>query len=289
MAYKKIATAGGHSKKCPGASSYIDEYTEDRKCNKAFVSALKSLGVSVVDCSNEKSTQSAELKQECSSANASKANLFCAWHFNAASKTTAKRGVEVWYYTGNSAMKALAAKVSKALAKLLDLPDRGAKATKSLYVLNHTRMPAILIEVCFVDSKADASQYKAVGPTKVAQCVAETIIGKKVTSTSSSSSTSKTTTTTTTSSTTLKTGTYQTTVDALWVRTGPGQKYAKKKKSQLTANAKSHANVNGTLKKGTRMTVAKVSKDSSGNQWGKIPSGYVCLKFGSKAYAKKVS
>lgn len=290
--YNPTATAGGHSKKCPGASCYLDEYAEDRKCNKAFVAALKAAGYKTKDCSNEKGTQSSELAQECALANVGGNKLFCSWHFNAAGKTTAKRGVEVWYYTGNATAKALAAKVSKALAKLLDLPDRGAKATKSLYVLKHTDMTAILIEVCFVDSKADASQYRAVGPDKVARCVAEAIAGKAGASTAAApkpASASSAKGPAKAPPGLLKTGAYQTTVDALWVRTGPGQRYAKKKKSQLTANAKKHANPNGTLKKGTRMTVAKVSKDSSGNQWGRIPSGWVCLKFGSKAYAKKVS
>ena len=37
--------------------------------------------------------------------------------------------------------------------------NRGVKVNKSLYFLNHTKAPAILIEVCFVDDKDDYMLY----------------------------------------------------------------------------------------------------------------------------------
>lgn len=67
------------------------------------------------------------------------------------------------------------------------------------------------------------------------------------------------------------------------VRTGPGTNYRQKKRSELTANAKQHAQ-SGTyavLKKGTRVTVQGIS----GN-WLKIPSGYVCARQGNSVYIK---
>lgn len=67
------------------------------------------------------------------------------------------------------------------------------------------------------------------------------------------------------------TGTYEVRVDsALIVRTGPGTNYARKSKSQLTADGQKHSNANGGLLNGTRVTVSKWS----GN-WAKIPSGWV--------------
>jgi hypothetical protein len=38
--------------------------------------------------------------------------------------------------------------------------DRGPKQRTDLYFLNHTNEPAILIEVCFVDSRADSDLYQ---------------------------------------------------------------------------------------------------------------------------------
>lgn len=93
-----------------------------------------------------------------------------------------------------------------------------------------------------------------------------------------------------TADTGLKTGTYQTVIDHLFVRTGPSTKYAKKTKSQLTANAQKYAYSDGSLKVGTKMDVSKISKDAAGDDrvWGLIPSGWVCLKENGKAFVKRI-
>lgn len=171
----KIACAGGHSKKCPGARCYIDEYTQDRKVNKALLAELNKRGHTVYDCSNEAATQNAELAAEVYAANKSGAKLFCATHFNACSKTSGKRGVEVWYYTGTAMGKKIAEKMSKDLAALFGLPNRGAKATKNLYVLANTSMCAILPEVCFVDAKGDVEGYQDVTAAQIAAVMADAI------------------------------------------------------------------------------------------------------------------
>lgn len=85
------------------------------------------------------------------------------------------------------------------------------------------------------------------------------------------------------SSSSYKVGSTYTLQNNMKVRTGPGTNYRQKKRSELTANAKKHAQ-SGTyavLKKGTRVTVQGVS----GN-WLKIPSGYVCARQGNSVYIK---
>ena len=72
-------------------------------------------------------------------------------------------------------------------------------------------------------------------------------------------------------------GTHTITASALNVRTGPGTNYAKKRKSQLTSDGQKHSNANGALLKGTRVTVSQV-KTSGAYVWGKIPSGWICLR-----------
>lgn len=173
----KIAVAGGHSKAAPGASGHIDEYTEDRKVASALIAELRARGHSVADCSNEAATSNAELASEVSAANASGADLFIAVHFNAASPTSGTRGSECWHYTSSSAGKDYAMKVSAAIAGELGLPNRGAKATTSLYVLRKTSMTAILAEVCFVDAKGDADAYLRIGPQAVAAAIADAVSG----------------------------------------------------------------------------------------------------------------
>lgn len=149
-----IAIAGGHSAIARGASGYLDEYECDRAFVAQLIDAFDVQGWYVTDCSNEEPDVSAELREECRIANASGADLFIAVHFNSGGGT----GTEVWHYPYSSA-ETYAQDVSRELASALGLPNRGAKSTTGLYVLNHTEMPAILIEVCFVDSEADAEAW----------------------------------------------------------------------------------------------------------------------------------
>lgn len=151
-----IAIAGGHSAIARGASGYLDEYECDRAFVAQLIDAFDAQGWYVTDCSNEESDVSAELREECRIANASGADIFIAVHFNSGGGT----GTEVWHYPYSSA-ETYAQDVSRELASALGLPNRGAKSTTGLYVLNHTEMPAILIEVCFVDSDADAAAWHA--------------------------------------------------------------------------------------------------------------------------------
>lgn len=151
-----IAIAGGHSAYARGASGYLDEYDCDRAFVARLIDAFDAQGWCVTDCTNDGGDERAELREECRIANASGADLFIAVHFNAGGGT----GTEVWHYPGSSA-KGYAEDVSSELAAALGLPNRGAKSTTGLYVLNHTEMPAILIEVCFVDTEADADAWWA--------------------------------------------------------------------------------------------------------------------------------
>lgn len=83
------------------------------------------------------------------------------------------------------------------------------------------------------------------------------------------------------------TGEYQTCVSCLNVRTGAGTNYAAKTKGQLTADGQKHSNANGQLNSGTNVTVLEVKKDASGNPWGRIPSGWICLNWQGTEYAKR--
>lgn len=151
-----IAIAGGHSAYARGASGYLDEYDCDRAFVARLAEAFGNQGWHVTDCSNDADGVKEELYEECRIANASGADLFIAVHLNAGGGT----GTEVWHYPYSIA-ETCAREVSRELASALGLPNRGAKSTAGLYVLNHTEMPAILIEVCFVDNEADADAWHA--------------------------------------------------------------------------------------------------------------------------------
>ena len=74
------------------------------------------------------------------------------------------------------------------------------------------------------------------------------------------------------------------------VRTGAGTNYAQKTVSQLTADGKKHTtSTNGkdkaVLKVGTRVTIQAIKMVGS-DIWVQIPSGWICLKYNGKNYAK---
>lgn len=74
------------------------------------------------------------------------------------------------------------------------------------------------------------------------------------------------------------------------VRTGAGTGYAQKTVSQLTADGKKHTTSTkgsdkAVLKKGTKATIQTIKMVGS-DIWAQIPSGWICLRYGGKLYAK---
>ena len=81
-------------------------------------------------------------------------------------------GCEVLYVTQES----LAGKVSAAIATS-GLKDRGAKHRSDLYFLNNTDKPAILLEICFVDSQADCDLYQC-SFSQIVEAIADALQGE---------------------------------------------------------------------------------------------------------------
>ena len=73
---------------------------------------------------------------------------------------------------------------------------------------------------------------------------------------------------------------------ALNVRTGPGTNYMLVGYDGLTPDGKNHATFYGALLPGTKVTCLEIQKDSSGNTWMKIPSGWICAKQGDNVFVK---
>lgn len=174
----KIAIAGGHSRKAPGAKGYLDEYECDRAFVAKLIPALKAAGHTVVDCSNEKGDQDSELAEEVRLANASGADMFLAVHLNAGGGT----GTEAYTYTETTSKlaKDVCAKMSANVAAALGISNRGAK-TANFYVLRKTTMPAVLLEVCFVDSATDRAAWNRTSWDALTKAVVDAIGGNAVT------------------------------------------------------------------------------------------------------------
>jgi N-acetylmuramoyl-L-alanine amidase len=157
MSYNRIVISSGHSLKVRGASGVLDEVDEARKVVDRLATELLGRGVDVTTYHDDVSTsQNENLNRIVDFHNSRTRELDVSVHFNAYVETDKPMGTECLFVT----QSALAAKVSAAIANAGDFIDRGAKKRTDLFFLNNTAEPAILIEVCFVDSSADAQFYQ---------------------------------------------------------------------------------------------------------------------------------
>ncbi len=116
------------------------------------------------------------LAEQCEIANRQNVDVAVQIHFNADHTTLNSMGTETIYKTNNG--KIYADRVNTKLATVFK--NRGAKSdVRGLYWLSHTKAPAILIEVCFVDSKADTDYYIR-HKDIVAKLIAEGILNKNI-------------------------------------------------------------------------------------------------------------
>lgn len=168
----------GHCPKSTGANGYLNELTEDRKIGAALIKELQARGHKVIDVTPADSA-SEWLTGRANRANAAGADFFVSIHLNAGGGT----GTEV-LTTTNSGAKTEAARVSATLAKALGLRDRGRKNRDNVTVIKKTKMPAMLVEVCFVDTKQDAEAYWKLGAEGVALAIANGLLNENASKTS---------------------------------------------------------------------------------------------------------
>jgi N-acetylmuramoyl-L-alanine amidase len=108
-------------------------------------------------------------------ANTLEADIFVSIHNNAMN-TPAFQGMETLYMPGGSTTKLSSISIAKifheTLLPIVDVADRGLKPRDGLYVLRHTKMPAIILELGFMTNPNDLA--KLTNP-EVQQRVAEGI------------------------------------------------------------------------------------------------------------------
>ena len=139
------------------------------------------MGHTVYDCTvNDGTGQKDVLQKIVAKCNAHDADLDVSIHFNSAAndrtgngKTT---GTEVLLYSNASRACEYAENVCKAF-ETMGFKNRGLKYNPGLYVLKHTKAPAMLVEVCFVDDKDDAELYNC---SAAAEAIVYGITGKCV-------------------------------------------------------------------------------------------------------------
>jgi len=147
----------GHN--CPPADmGYVGIKKEDelnKEVGALVMEKLKLLKYDVVLCTPRgDSNLTNSLYRRVSNANEEKVDVYVSIHFNGGKG----RGTEVFAISEES--KEIAQRVVLEIAKL-GYVNRGVKNGSFLYVLKNTKMPAILIEGGFLDSKEDMERFNA--------------------------------------------------------------------------------------------------------------------------------
>lgn len=142
---------------------------------------LEALGHSVCVCSiDSASSLNESLAARVNRANSNGGDLYVSIHLNAGGG----HGTEVYTYQGREL--SVARNVLNNICSL-GYTNRGLKGAK-LYVINHTNMPAMLIECCFIDSNEDMNRYNA---EDIANSIVKGLVGETSAATSNVKQSSK--------------------------------------------------------------------------------------------------
>ncbi len=178
----KINVHAGHNpagKVACGAVGLINESTEARKVKDEVIRLLRTEGHIVYDCTCEDGVnQSDVLKKIVQKCNAHDVDLDVSIHFNAGRNDRIgdgkAAGTEAWIYSMSSRALDAAGRILQRISSL-GYPNRGIKTSSDLYVLKHTKAPAMLVECCFADDRDDVNMYDA---SSMAKAIVEGILGK---------------------------------------------------------------------------------------------------------------
>ena len=119
-----------------------------------LIKKLRSANITVVNCTpSSASSLSDSLRKRCDAANSSNCDIFISIHHNSGGGT----GSEV-LIKSNSTAKKLGNVILRRLEGI-GLRNRGIKYRNDLYVLNGTKMPALIVECAFVDNLNDMRNY----------------------------------------------------------------------------------------------------------------------------------
>jgi N-acetylmuramoyl-L-alanine amidase len=111
-------------------------------------------------------------------ANEKGADFFISIHCDSTPKPNSASGTTTYYHASDPDGRALAQAIQKHLAAVTGLPNRGAQTDTAIYqsgfaVLRRSEMPAVLIEVAYINNDKDRAKLK---DPKFQQKVAEAIV-----------------------------------------------------------------------------------------------------------------
>ena len=152
----KVYVNAGHDRQLD--SGAVNPRLDLRECDAAYelaclvMSYLEDNGIAVRFGQND------NLYAVCDEANSEDCDLFISLHFNAFNGRAS--GTET-LISGSTGSLMLGHCIQSNLKAVLNLPNRGLKERPGLFVLRSTMMPAVLVEVCFLDNDCDWRRYEA--------------------------------------------------------------------------------------------------------------------------------
>lgn len=155
MTRYKIFTDAGHGGKDPGA---VNGAAKEKDLTLRIVSKLNDLLKRNFEVETSRETDVfVDLSERTKRANKFDANIFISIHTNSAVNNTA-RGIEslVFYRSGDTLK--LVNNIHDRLIKSTGALDRGIKERQDLYVLKHTTMPAVLLELGFISNENEKNK-----------------------------------------------------------------------------------------------------------------------------------
>lgn len=179
----KLAASAGHNAKVTGAHGYLIEHIENRRVLASLKKYTQQLGWTFVDCTDDVSGTAAGIVNGAVAKHLKHPDATCdvQLHFNASSGTHERAiGVECIISTkARTQDRQRADRIADKLAKELGLPRRKTMVTDNFGFPRMTHY-GIIIEVCFVNSKADADAYNKAGADNVGKWIAEAIVNKSM-------------------------------------------------------------------------------------------------------------
>lgn len=169
----KIGIDIGHNVKYnTGARGILSEDKCTMEVGTLLIGKLRRAGHIVIETLPKSATsQTNSLAQRTTKANSEGVEYFVSIHFNAFNGNA--YGSEVLYKTDKG--KELGEPILKEIINAIGTKSRGMIYRGNLYVLNKTKMPAIIVEGLFVDNKEDVEKYNA---EKISEAIFKGITGK---------------------------------------------------------------------------------------------------------------
>ncbi|WP_125153799.1 N-acetylmuramoyl-L-alanine amidase [Clostridium rectalis] len=155
-----------------GAVGYLIEQNCALNIATIVINKLKSLGHEAWNVRpSTAGSVTDSLQKRCNSGES--ADYFVSIHLNAGGG----KGTEI--FAVSDAGKKVAGNVLNEIVNL-GFINRGVKDGRSLYVLRRSKPVAILIEICFVDTKSDVDLYNSIGIEKISNAIVKGLTGSEI-------------------------------------------------------------------------------------------------------------